>query len=281
MTAPLVCRVISFSSAAAPPMAFTYLSRISSAGGRVLGASFSPPSLLRAPSAGMGGTDIGSASPWWQVAQVTSVLPSKFCSLMARIILIISRAVFFLSLSSFSSGQGPWFDVTWQWSQPTPRDADIKNMAGINFDSGISLSTWMFLKASAAVFSAGVTAGACFCSCGRGTALAVVPTKVKLPAIQTKVRKQTPEDNLTRNPLRKKQSFSLASQAVVIDFPPIWRCDAGYLPSVAWNDDYQTAWVLRTTRGGYTTREERGIDRPPRAPASASEGVLRSEERRV
>src|SRR5712692_6769685 len=147
----------------------------------------------------MGGTDMGSASPWWQVAQVTSVLPSKFCSLMARIILIISRAVFFLSLSSFSSGQGPWSEVTWQWSQPTPRDADIKNMAGINFDSGISLSTWMFLKASAAVFSAGATAGACFCSCGRGTAVAVVPKRGKDAAAQANVRKQIPEEKFTRN----------------------------------------------------------------------------------
>ena len=94
---------------------------------------------------------------------MTSRSPSKLFWLMANIICIILRAVFFSFLSSLSNSILPAFS-TWQKSHSTPSDAEMNCMEGISWSAGMSFSTWMFLYFLPAVSPAAEAGAACPCA---------------------------------------------------------------------------------------------------------------------
>ncbi len=80
----------------------------------------------------------GRMWPWWQLLQVTTVLPSKLRVLMSRSMAIIFRAVSFAGFASDSHS------FVWHCPQVTPRELDMNAMTGMSCEEGRPCSTLMF-----------------------------------------------------------------------------------------------------------------------------------------
>src|SRR5882762_8924773 len=93
---------------------------------------------------------MGVLRPMWQVKQVTLRAPPNVLLLIVVTISIIRRAMifwFFVSSSRFAASS------SWQYGQPTPREASKNTIVGFNCSAGRPLKALMFLKTSSILAS--------------------------------------------------------------------------------------------------------------------------------
>src|SRR2546426_2118881 len=135
-----------------------YLSKIWSAGGipETAGRMSSGSRCASPYTVSSVGVTTGLSRLRWQVQQVTTCRPLKFCLLMACTMVAIRRAVRFLGVSTSQCS------LSWHSPQHMLRAAENRPIVPMNSSTGIPVSTCTFLKTSCDIcgFSADPACGA-------------------------------------------------------------------------------------------------------------------------